>query len=77
MVSRRVIMVMVAGFAILGVGFALLLAVAALVDALGDAQGAQVLRWVGCGCGILLAMDLILLIVALGLRAIDDGPGPR
>ena len=72
MVSRRVITVLVAGFASLGVAFALVLAVSTLVAALGDAFGATALRWVACGCGILVVVDLILLVVALGLNAIDD-----
>jgi hypothetical protein len=42
-----------------------------LVAALGDAPGATVLRWVACGCGISVAIDLVLLVVALGLNAID------
>ena len=71
MISRRVLTVLVAGFAILGVGCSLLMAVSMLVAALGDALGATVLRWVACGCGILLALDLVLLVVALGLIAID------
>ena len=74
MVSRRVITVLIAGFATLGVAFSLVMAVSALVDALGDAPGAVVLRWVACGCGILLAIDLILLVVVLGLNAIDEAP---
>lgn len=71
MICRRVLTVLVAGFAILGVGCSLLMAVSMLVAALGDALGATVLRWVACGCGILLALDLVLLVVALGLIAID------
>ncbi len=74
MISRRVITILVAGFTSLGVAFSLLLAVSMLVAALGDALGATVLRWVACGCGILLAIDLVLLVVALGLKAIDEGP---
>jgi bacteriorhodopsin len=66
-----VVTVLVAGFAILGVACSLLMAVSMLVAALGDALGATVLRWVACGCGILVALDLVLLVVALGLNAID------
>jgi len=69
-----VITILVAGFTSLGVAFSLLLAVSMLVAALGDALGATVLRWVACGCGILLAIDLVLLVVALGLKAIDECP---
>ena len=71
MVSRRVITILVAGFASLGVAFSLLMAVSMLVAALCDALGATVLRWVACACGILLAIDLVLLVVALGLNAIE------
>ena len=63
MISRRVVTVLVAGFAILGVACSLLMAVSMLVAALGDALGATVLRWVACGCGILVALDLVLLVV--------------
>ncbi len=74
MISRRVVTILIAGFAILGVAFSLLMAVSMLVAALGDVLGATVLRWVACGCGILLALDMVLLLVALGLKAIDEGP---
>ena len=74
MISRRVITVLVAGFTSLGVAFSLLLAGSLLVEGLGDALGAMVLRWVAWGCGILLAIDLVLLVVALGLNAIDEAP---
>jgi len=69
-----VVTILIAGFAILGVAFSLLMAVSMLVAALGDVLGATVLRWVACGCGILLALDMVLLLVALGLKAIDEGP---
>jgi len=68
-----VITVLIAGFATLGVAFSLLMAVSALVNAMGDVTGAIALRWVACGCGILLALDFILLVITLGLLAID-GP---
>jgi len=74
LISRRVITVLVAGSASLGVVLSLLLAVSMLVASLGDAVGALVLRWVACGCGILVAADLILLVIALGLNAIEDTP---
>lgn len=74
MVSRRVITILVAGFASLGVAFALLMMASLLVAALGDALGATVLGWVACGCGLLVSVDLVLLVVALGLKAIDEGP---
>lgn len=74
MVSRRVITVLVAGFATIGVAFALLMAASMLAAALGDALGARVLAWVATGCGLLLAIDLVLLVVALGLNAIDQAP---
>ena len=71
MISRRAITILVAGFAILGVAFSLLMAASLLVATLGDAPGAIVLRWVAFGCGMLVALDLVLLVVALGLNAID------
>ncbi len=74
MVSRRLLTILIAAFACLAVAFALLLSMSALVDALGDELGATVLRWVACGCGLLVAVDLILLLVALGLNAIYDPP---
>ncbi len=77
MVSRRMITILVAGFAILGVAFAVLLAVSQLVAALGDVLGATVLRWIACGCGILVAIDLVLLLVSLGLNAMEDTPSQR
>ena len=74
MVSRRVITVLVAGFASLLVAFSLLIAASILAAGLGDELGATVLRWVACGGGILATIDFVLLVIALGLNAVEPPP---
>jgi hypothetical protein len=38
---------------------------------MGDAVGGGALRWVALGCGIIWALDLILLVLALGVNALS------
>ena len=71
-ISRPVFVVLVGAMAVLLAAFSVVMAFYALVSGLGDATGARVLLWIGIGCLILIVADLLLLVGALGLRAMED-----
>ena len=58
------------------VGVGVVLAVASIVDAMGDATGGSALRWVGLGLGVVLLVDLISLVLALGVNSLSAGQPP-
>ncbi len=47
------------------------LSLGAILAAMGDESGSRVLRWIAAGVGVLLAVDLMCLILALTLHAIE------
>jgi hypothetical protein len=70
LVPRRIFAVLVSGLAIFIVAFAVLMAFYALVSALGDSPGALVLLRSAVATLVLLLVDLLLLVGALGLAAV-------
>jgi hypothetical protein len=58
---------------LLVVAFAVVMGGYALAQATGDATAARALFWVAMACLMLTCVDLILLVGALGARAL--GPG--
>jgi hypothetical protein len=78
MVSRRVLRVLIAVALVLLVALLVaefvLAALAWLLGTMGDDAGQTVLARVALAGGILLVIDLILLVLALGIRSLDE-PG--
>ena len=77
MIPRPILRFLVFSLPILVVAFGVLMGGAALAEALHDAMGSRVLRWVAMGCLMLLVGDAIALVVILGLKALredDDTP---
>ena len=70
--SRHTIALAVSGAIILPVAICLIMAVASLLSAMGDAAGGGVLHWVALGCGIIWAINLILLVLALAINALSN-----
>ena len=70
--SRRVLTVLVGAMAVLLTAFSVTMAFCALLSGLGDATGARVLLWVAVAVLILFVADVLLLVGALGLRALED-----
>ena len=68
-VSSRFVLVLTAAGLILPVVVCVLVAAAALLNALGDAAGGLALVRVALAGGILWTVDLILLVLSLGIRA--------
>jgi len=69
---RRVLPVLVLALPVLVVTFAVLSGAALLVAGMGDAPGAAALRWIAIGTLIALAVDALLLLGALGTRAVQE-----
>lgn len=73
MISRRVLVVLVATLAVLVAAFSVLMGFYLLSSALGDRAVATALRWAGGACGILAVTDFVLLVAALAIHGIDQG----
>lgn len=78
MVPRPLLTTLVFALPLLIVTFAVVSGVAALTDAMRDAAGALVLRWISVGVLVLAIIDVLLLVSALGVRALsaDDHQRP-
>ena len=75
MISRRVFMILVAGACVFPLAIVVLLAVARLLDAMQDAAAAGVLDRVALAIGVLWAIDLVCLLLAVGINALGPPPG--
>jgi hypothetical protein len=58
------------------VSVGVVLGIASIVDAMGDATGGSALRWVGLGLGAALLVDLISLVLALGVNSLPSSLPP-
>jgi len=76
-IPRPFVTVLVFGLPVLVVAFAILMGEAALIESLGDAPAATVLRWIAAAAVMLLAADALLLVGVLGLESLDDGERPH
>ena len=70
MLPRSLLQVLVFGWALLIVAFAVVMGAYALAQGMGDALGAAILRGVAIGLVLLLAIDGVLLTAALGLESL-------
>lgn len=71
MVPRRIVAVLVVALPVLLTTFAVLMAGQLLVGGLGDAAGGAALRGVAVGVLVLLVVDLVLLVGALGVNGLE------
>ena len=72
MIPRRYLAALVLALPVLVVTFAVLAGASFLAAGLGDAPGAMALKWVALGFLIVLVIDAILLLGALGIRAVQE-----
>ena len=72
MIPRRYLAALVLALPVLVVTFAVLGGASFLAAGLGDAPGATALKWVALGSLIVLVIDAILLLVVLGIRAVQE-----
>jgi len=76
LVPRRAILLLIAAALVLPVVICVILAVGSVLLAMGDASGVVVLQRIALAGGILWAIDLICLLVALALNALADDQEP-
>jgi hypothetical protein len=72
MIPRGFLITLVFALPILVVALAVILGASALTAALGDAAGSRGLLWVAVAAAMLLVMDVLMLLVVLGLRALAE-----
>ena len=72
LIPRRILVVLVLALPVLLVAFAVVMGGWGRAQGMGDPGGATALRWIAMGCLMLLVIDLILLLMALGLNAIEE-----
>jgi len=75
MISRAFLTTLVFALPILVVSFGVVLGASALANALGDASGGYGLFWFAMVALLLLIIDILLLLVVLGVRAIEERSG--
>lgn len=71
MIFRRVLVGLLATFAVLLVSLAVLMGFHLLIEGMNDADATAVVRWAGRICLALLLVDLMLLVLALGLYVLN------
>ena len=76
MISRKVLLILVAAGAMLPIAIAVVVAVGRLLAAMQDSAGAAVLERVALGLGILWALNLIALVMALALERLEPPNEP-
>jgi hypothetical protein len=72
LISNKVVSTLLAAFAILIVSCAVLMGFQVLLSSLHDTVAARALQWIGFGCVILLITDVVLLVGALSVRALEQ-----
>jgi len=73
-VSRRAVILLIAGVAVLPLAAWAVVAVAALLGAMEDAAGELMLRRIAWLCGALWAIDLVCLVVVLAINSLSEPP---
>ncbi len=76
LVPRGVTLLLLAGMVILPIAAGVVLAVSALLVAMGDSAGGVVLKYLALGCGILWVVDLAALVLVQGLHGLSDHDEP-
>ncbi|MGA2619504.1 MAG: hypothetical protein ABSF26_17990 [Thermoguttaceae bacterium] len=71
-VSARAMLLLIAGGLLLPIVISVLLALAALLGAMGDSTGGLVVRYLALACGAGWTILLICLILVLGLNSLGD-----
>lgn len=72
MIPQPILRFLVFSLPVLVVAFGVLMGASALAEALQDAAGSRVLRWVAMTCLMLLVADALLLVGSLGLKSLGD-----
>jgi hypothetical protein len=71
-ISRQILAALVLALPVLVLAFAVLAGASLLTSAMGDVAGARALRWIAVGALVVLTIDALLLLAALGIRAVEE-----
>ncbi len=71
LISQQTLVILVVATVVLVIALAAVLALGAILGAMGDESGSAVLRWIGAGLGIVFAVDVLCLILALAIHAVE------
>ncbi len=75
LIPRRLVLTLIAAAILLPIALCVVLGVAALLVQMGDASGGAVLHRTALAGGILWAIDLICLVLALAIGTLGGGGG--
>ncbi len=70
--ARKIVLLLIAAAIVLPIAVCVVLAVGALLSAMGDSPGGGVLRYIAWAFGILWGVDLICLVLAMGVSVLTD-----
>jgi hypothetical protein len=76
LIPQRLLLVLATATIVLSLTLGAVLAFAAILGAMGDETGGSVLRWIAAGVGIVLAVDLMCLVLALAIHAVERSEEP-
>ncbi len=72
MIPRQILTALVFALPVLVVAFGVLMGGSVLAQAVQDSPGSVVLRWIAIGVLLLMVTDIVLLVGALGIKALGD-----
>lgn len=76
MIPQRLLLLLIGITIVLVLSVGAVLALGAILAAMGDETGSRVLRWVAAGIGVVLAVDLMSLVLALAVHALERSDEP-
>jgi hypothetical protein len=71
-VSSKTVLGLLAAVLVLPIAITVLMALAALLAAMGDSFGGIVVRYVALGCGVAWLMAVLCLVIAQGLNSLAE-----
>jgi hypothetical protein len=76
-ISQNRLFLLVAPAIVLPIATLLVVALSVLVAKMGDPAGGRVLGWIAVGAGLVWLLDLVCLVLALAVQALDAPEQPR
>ncbi|NMC19972.1 MAG: hypothetical protein GYA33_06075 [Thermogutta sp.] len=72
---RNLLWILMAGLIFWLIGLGIVLAVSSVLQAVGDASGASVVRYIALGVGVMAILDLVMLVILLALSLLTRPDG--
>jgi hypothetical protein len=76
LIPQRVFLLLLAAAIALLIASSVSVGLGELLRKLGDETGGKVLKYIALGCGVLLVIDLVCLVLAQAVNAVADDEGP-